>query len=57
MMDLPWRIPDSGEPPAGPEERTAHIAAAVQKLGLKLEQGKMRAPFVAIERVERPTEN
>jgi bla regulator protein blaR1 len=48
---------DATEPPPTPEQKIAHIAAAVQKLGLKLEPGKMPAKFVVIDRVERPTAN
>jgi uncharacterized protein (TIGR03435 family) len=48
---------DAGEPPQSPEDRAAHIAAAVQKLGLKLEPGKTKSPFLVIEKIDRPTEN
>jgi uncharacterized protein (TIGR03435 family) len=48
---------DPAEPPSGAEEKSAHIAAAVRKLGLKLESGKTSAPFAVIDRVERPSEN
>jgi bla regulator protein blaR1 len=48
---------DDAEPPPSPEEKLSHIAAAVQKLGLKLEPAKAPMPFVVIDRVERPTEN
>ena len=51
------RPDDSGDPPPSPEEKAAHIAAAVRKLGLKLEPGKTTAPWIVIERVERPTAN
>jgi uncharacterized protein (TIGR03435 family) len=50
--------PLDGEGPfPGPEEKMSHIAAAVRKLGLRLEAGKASAPFVAIDHVERPGEN
>jgi bla regulator protein blaR1 len=48
---------DNAEPPPSPEEKASHIAAAVQKLGLKLEAGKIPIPTVIIERIERPTAN
>jgi bla regulator protein blaR1 len=51
------QIGDNAEPPLSPEQKLARIAAAVQKLGLKLEAGKAPMPFLVIDRVERPTEN
>jgi len=48
---------DGAEPPPSPEEKLSHIAAAVQKLGLKLEAAKAPMPFLVIDRVERPTAN
>ena len=48
---------DSAGPSPSPGERAAHIAAAVRKLGLKLEPGKASFPFLVIDRVERPSEN
>jgi uncharacterized protein (TIGR03435 family) len=48
---------DSAEPPPpSPEERAAHIATAVRKLGLKLEPSKAPFPYLVIDRVERPSE-
>jgi uncharacterized protein (TIGR03435 family) len=51
------RPEDSGDPPPTPEEKAAHIGAAVRKLGLKLEPGKAPAPLLVVERVQRPSEN
>jgi bla regulator protein blaR1 len=48
---------DDAEPPPSPEEKASHIAAAVQKLGLKLEAAKAPVPTVIIERIDRPTAN
>jgi uncharacterized protein (TIGR03435 family) len=48
---------DDAEPPPSAAEKVAHIAAAVQKLGLKLEPGKAPAPFLVIDHVERPSPN
>ena len=51
------RPDDSADPLPSPGEKAAHIAAAVRKLGLKLEPGKAAFPFLVIDRVERPSEN
>jgi uncharacterized protein (TIGR03435 family) len=52
------RPDDSAEPlPPSPQEKAAHIATAVSKLGLKLEPSKTPFPFLVIDRVERPSEN
>jgi uncharacterized protein (TIGR03435 family) len=48
---------DPAEPAPAAEEKSAHIAAAVRKLGFKLESGQTSAPFTVIERVEHPSEN
>jgi uncharacterized protein (TIGR03435 family) len=44
-------------PPSTPLDPLGAITAAVQKLGLRLEPSKAAADFLAIEHVERPSEN
>jgi uncharacterized protein (TIGR03435 family) len=55
-QDLGAVTPDAGVP-AGVESGAPSIVAAIQELGLKLEPGKAPTEVLAIDRVQRPSEN
>jgi uncharacterized protein (TIGR03435 family) len=52
---FPWERP--ADPTAPQPDALSAITRAVQKLGLRLEPSKASADFLAIDRVERPSEN